>query len=269
MADEDGMKVILTPVQLATMLTNVDVSEHALAARFWGGMKVLGGALELVGAAALLAVPEPTMATKVGGGALALHGSDTAGTGLRQIWTGTDAQTLTQQSVVAIAQALGADPSQAEKIGTVVDIAVPLVAAAGASASRIASIRAGRISLIEEETAGGHTIAKHVGRTEAELRTRLAAERNIPAASSFKNLGAAENAVSEAIQANVGNIRQWALRAPVGDRFRVVFSSSRVVGYGVVRATNRLQEMKKVLVVLEKSNIGGKIYFVLTSFPAP
>jgi hypothetical protein len=269
MADAEGVRVILTPVQLATMIQEIDVSEHALAARFWGGMKVLGGALELVGAAALLAAPEPTMATKVGGGALALHGSDTTSTGLRQLWTGRDEKTLTQQSVAAVAQAMGADPPQADKIGMIVDIAVPLVAAAGVSASRIAAIRAGRISLLEEETAGGHTIAKHVGRTESQLRARLVAERNIPAASSFKTLDAAEGVVSEAIQANVGSIRQWAVRAAVGDRFRIVFNSTRVVGYGVVRATNRLQDMKKVLVVLEKTNIGGKIYFVLTSFPVP
>ena len=42
-------------------------------------------------------------------------------------------------------------------------------------------------------------------------------------------------AATSAVQSNVGAIRKWALRAPVGDRFRVVFSSSHVVDYGVVR----------------------------------
>jgi hypothetical protein len=97
----------------------------------------------------------------------------------------------------------------------------------------------------------------------------LAAEKNIPAASSFKTLSAAEAAVSDALQANIASVRQWALKANIGNRFRVVHSSSQTVGYGVIRATGRLEEMKKVLVVLEKTNIEGKIYFILTSFPIP
>jgi hypothetical protein len=261
--------MILSPVQLATLLAGVDVAEHALAARFWGGVKVLGGALELVGAAALLLTPEPTMMTKVGGGVLAVHGTDSTAAGLMQAWSGTEQTTLTQQSVTAAALAMGAEKGQAEKIGAAIDIAVPLVVAGAVSAARIASIRAGRISLMEQELAGGHTIARHVGRSEAQLRARLAAERNIPAASSFGSLRAAESAVSEVVRANAGAVRQWATKAAVGDRFRVTHSFSRVIGYGVVRTTNRLEEMKKVIVVLEKAKVQGKVYFVLTSFPMP
>jgi hypothetical protein len=47
----------------------------------------VGGALELVGAAALILTPEPTTITKIAGGALAIHGADTTSSAIVQIAT--------------------------------------------------------------------------------------------------------------------------------------------------------------------------------------
>jgi hypothetical protein len=55
--------------------------------RLWGGLQVVGGALEMVGAAALCVVPDPTMASKAGCVMFGVHGSDTAAARLRQVWT--------------------------------------------------------------------------------------------------------------------------------------------------------------------------------------
>jgi hypothetical protein len=57
--------------------------------------------LEMVGAAALCVLPEPTMASKAGCVVFGVHGSDTASAGLRQIWTGRDTATLIQQGYEA------------------------------------------------------------------------------------------------------------------------------------------------------------------------
>ena len=67
--------------------------------------------------------------------------------------------------------------------GLAVDIAVPLAMSAWLAASRIASIRGGRIKLVEHEAQAGsrlcgHTIAEHVGQTEARLRARLLSMRS-------------------------------------------------------------------------------------------
>lgn len=75
-------------------------------------------------------------------------------------------------------------------------MAVPLVVATVAAAIRIYSIRAGRIILADEEAAGGHTLLKHAGKTEPELRARLVAEPNIPAATSFTSLKLAESVLT-------------------------------------------------------------------------
>lgn len=88
--DQPDLERVLTPVQLAAVLQGESVNEAGhLSSAFWGATSVLTGAAELVGAAALLLVPEPTMVTKLAGGALALHGSDAVSAGIVQIATGT------------------------------------------------------------------------------------------------------------------------------------------------------------------------------------
>jgi hypothetical protein len=266
----EGLSIVVTPIQLSAILAGDNVSaQEALSNRLWGGVKIVGGAVELMGAAALLLVPEPTLLTKAGGIVLGVHGSDTMSTGLRQAWTGRDERTVTEQATAAAAKVLGANETQARRIGVAVDIAVPVIVASVAGAARIASIRAGRMSLAEHEAAGGHTIARHVGQTEAQLRARLIAEPRIPAASSFSSLRIAEGTVSEVLRANAAPIRAWAARAMLTQRMRITYDTARTIGAGVVRNTGALTQMNKVLVVLEKTSRNGKIYFVLTAFPIP
>lgn len=270
--DEDtGLSIALTPVQLAAILQGQTIDESEIRwNRIRGGVQILFGGLEMAGAAALIVTPEPTALTKVGGVALAVHGSDTISTGLRQMWSGQPEETLTAQLSASAASLAGASPATARQIGQIVDIAVPLLVASAAGAARAAAVRAGRISLVTEEAAGGHTIARHIGKTEAELNARLAAQTRIPAASSFRTLAAAEQAVSQVLRANTRAIEAWARTAPIGGRLALpAFDTGSKVGYGVVRATGALQDMTKVIVVLRKIAASGKQYFVLTAYPVP
>ncbi len=245
--------------------------------RIWGGMELLCGALELAGASALLLTPEPTMLTKAGGGILMVHGSDTVSTGFRQLWSGEPEKTLTSQAATSLARDFGASASQAELVGQVVDTAVPLFAATLVAAERIAAVRTGRIvlkdagakpgvDLAEEEAAGGHTIERHIGKTEAELRARLAAEPGIPAATSFTTIHEAEEVISEALRANDASIRTWAYSGGQ-NKFAFSYSASGPVGYGVVRDSGVMMQMSKVRIVLRQTNIAGKVYFILTAYP--
>jgi len=178
-------------------------------------------------------------------------------------------QTVTEQASAAAARYLGASDSQARRIGLAVDIAVPLAVASVLGAARIASVRAGRIALAEHELAGGHTIARHVGRTEAELRARLVSQPRIPAATSFATLGSAEVVVTDALRANAPAIQKWAAGALLNQRLRITYDAAKTIGYGIVRGSEALRDMQKVIVVLEKTTRNGKLYFVLTAFPVP
>lgn len=64
----------------------------------------------MVGAGALLLLPEPTLASKAGGAALAAHGADTTSAGFWQLWTGMPRRSLTEEGAARLARSLGADP---------------------------------------------------------------------------------------------------------------------------------------------------------------
>lgn len=269
MDDEEGIEIILSPIQLAAILENESIEESATVSnRLWGAATLAGGAIELVGAAVLFLVPEPTTVTKIAGGTLGVHGLDTVSTGLMQVVSGRSRTTMTSQAVTAAAEALGADPDDAATVGMVVDIAVPFVAGF-AGAARAIAVRRGAVSLAAEEAAGGHTIARHVARTEDQLRARLAAQSRIPAASTFRSLKDAEGFVAEALRANKNAIKEWARNANVGQAKGFPYDAGRVVGEGIVRSTGRLQNMNKMVVVVRKVREQNRVYFVLTSYPKP
>ncbi len=76
------------------------------------------------------------MVTKVGCVVVGVHGSDTFTAGLRQMWNGRTAKSLTEQTAGNISRALGAAPETADNIALAVDIAVPLGFATLAGAAR-------------------------------------------------------------------------------------------------------------------------------------
>jgi hypothetical protein len=277
--EEEGLTIAVTPAQLAAVLAFDTVqSGGSVSTRMWGLAKLLGGGLEMAGGTALLLTPEPTMITKVGGGALAAHGADTFTTGATQIWTGRDARTLTDKAVTGLAEELGASRQTAANIGTVVDIAVPLVVVSAAGIARLMSVRAGRISLAAHEAAagsnvGGHTILKHVGKSEQYLRNRLAqtANWNIPppAMSSFTSVKVAETAISHGLRANRAAIETWAKGASNVNLTIQSFDAGRTIGYGIIRSTGKLQNMSKLKIVLKKQKYNGMTHYILTSYPVP
>jgi hypothetical protein len=138
-------------------------------------------------------------------------------------------------------------------------------------AARVASITAGRIYLVQHEAKslkgpGGHTIAKHVGKTEAQLRARLMQGPRLTAASSFTDLRTAEFAISEALRAHSGQIKTWAAGYGAA-KLRFDAATIKPVGKVVLRTTGRLEDARKVRVVLLREQYNGMPYFVLTAFP--
>jgi hypothetical protein len=114
---------------------------------------------------------------------------------------------------------------------------------------------------------GGHTIAKHIGKTEAELRARLVAQKWVPTASSFKSLDVAERVIYQALRSNRSAIEAWAKTAAPGAKTPFFYWAGEVVGHGVVRATGIFEKMTRVRVVLKMEAYKGKLYYILTAFP--
>ncbi|QKJ86263.1 hypothetical protein PMPD1_1302 [Paramixta manurensis] len=191
---DDGLKVVMSPVQLAAVLSDRTVTEsETMSNRLLGGLDLLMGSLELAGATALCLVPEPTGFTKVGCVVVGAHSMDNINTAANRILSGTNTRTATYRAATELAKKLGADDDTAWKIGLTVDIAIPIALSLGLGAVRVASVRAGRIRLIEHESVsgpkpGGHTLSQHVGLSEARLRMRMANRPAMAATSTFTDL---------------------------------------------------------------------------------
>ena len=269
---DDGVQVVLSSVQMAAILAQESLREEpTLTNRLMGSLRVVGGVLELAGAGVLCVAPEPTMASKAGCIVFGINGADNTATGARQAWTGRDTQSLTKQGSAKLAQTIGADSKLADSIGLAVDIAVPFALSASLGAARIAAVHAGRISLLRHEaqagsSAGGHTILKQVGRTEQELRARLTAQPHVQTASTFTHLQAAESAISKVLGTHAATIKSWAQVAN-SPPLKLELNFGSAVGFGVVRATNQLINLRKVRIILKMQNYNGMPYYVLTAFP--
>lgn len=116
------------------------------------------------------------------------------------------------------------------------------------------------------EDAGGHTLERHVGKSEGWLIDRVNRE-NISAASSFRDLDDAEHFISEALAENQDRIDAWV--GGEGSRRLVVdatFDAS--TGISVKRGDNRAQDVFSVRLVLERSDALDIGYRIVTGYPS-
>lgn len=140
-------------------------------------------------------------------------------------------------------------------------VAAILVAALPADAAR-------KRDLLRDERRGGHTLSRHVGKSDAELRERLRQDRRISAASTFTDRATAEEVVGAAIAANRSRIERWTNRE--GSRANLVLDwpgeRGKVVGRSLRRGEKEPVPCTRAVVILRWS-VDGEIYYVLTSYP--
>src|SRR4029077_2814910 len=105
--------------------------ESSGAARFWGGLRALGGGLQIIAGAVVFAQVEVPVAAQVAGGIAVAHGLSDWEVGWRQVLSGRAERSAIQAGTSAVAQGLGAEKPTAEAIGTGVDIALGFVNPAG------------------------------------------------------------------------------------------------------------------------------------------
>lgn len=274
MATEEGLSAVLSPVQLAAVMSDRSVTEgETLSNRLFGGLGLAGGVVELIGAGALCYAPDPTFLTKVGCVIVGTHSLDSIKAASNQIVTGQPTTTDTYQSAVALARTLGAEDDTAYNVGLTVDVAVPLVFAAAIGAARVASVRMGRVRLVEHESMtgakpGGHTIAKHIAKTPDELAQRLATIPTMRAATTFTNVRIAEEAISGAVKDNQEWIKIW-VRSSTRPLSPLVvnYSAGRVIGYGLRRGEQNIIKLTNLRVVIRFEVFHGKPYYILTAYP--
>jgi hypothetical protein len=135
-------------------------------------------------------------------------------------------------------------------------------AKAGASVAQ--SIR-DRYDLSHDEERGGHTLRKHVGRTDLQLAERLRVERHISAASTWIDLETAEETVTEALANNSDRVEKWIRRGYPRPNLALHYDAGRVIGRTLTRREARAVDSTSAVVVLRAD--GPETYYVLTTYP--
>jgi len=124
-----------------------------------------------------------------------------------------------------------------------------------------------RYDLARAEALGGHTLARHVGRSDADLKERLRREPNITAASTYSDRPTAERVVARALALNRARVDQWLARK--GSRPNLALDyrgdAQESIGRSLSRRSSQPVGCPDAVVVLRWD--GRKGFFVLTSYP--
>jgi hypothetical protein len=116
-----------------------------------------------------------------------------------------------------------------------------------------------------DERHGGHTLERHVGRTDAELRERLQHEPNISAASTYTDRTTAERTIAAAIAQNSEKMSRWQERGPRRPNLVLDYTNpTDPVGRVMFSRAMVSIPCDHAIVVLRAE---GDDYYVLTSYP--
>ena len=122
-----------------------------------------------------------------------------------------------------------------------------------------------RYDLGRDEERGGHTLKKHVGRTDEELQERLRRERNISAASTWTDRETAEVTVADALRVERGRIESWMRRGYPRANLALHYDAGRTIGRSLRRGDDQTVPCTSAVIVLRAD--GPDSYFVLTTYP--
>jgi Bacterial CdiA-CT RNAse A domain len=115
------------------------------------------------------------------------------------------------------------------------------------------------------EAAGGHTLERHVGKTEAQLAQRLDRDQRISAASSFTYRSVAETAIAEAMSKNQSAIDSWVKSR--SNRYTIDYDANKIIGITMRRNASKATQTSRLRIVLQRSTKLPPGYFILTAYP--
>jgi hypothetical protein len=117
-----------------------------------------------------------------------------------------------------------------------------------------------------DEAMGGHTLARHVARTDDELRERLRREPAISSASTYIDRANAEAVVGAALSSAPRSFDAWRRRTGRRPNFVLHFEAHRVIGRSLARGQSHASPCKDALVIVRWDDRRQQFY-VLTSYP--
>ena len=124
-----------------------------------------------------------------------------------------------------------------------------------------------RYDLERDEARGGHTIARHVGRTDEQLRERLKREQRISAASTYTDRAIAERVVARTLAREKARLQKWLARQGPRPNLALDYRGDRndPIGRSLTRRNPQPVVCSDAVVVLRWD--GSRGFIVLTSYP--
>jgi len=133
------------------------------------------------------------------------------------------------------------------------------------SAERNPARTADHYDLERDEQRGGHTLEKHVGKSDEELRERLRRERKIAAASSWADRDTAEGTIAEALGVEQRRIDTWLGRGYPRPNLALHYNAGHTIGRSLRRGDEQTEDCTNAVIVLRADGPGS--FYVLTSYP--
>ena len=118
-----------------------------------------------------------------------------------------------------------------------------------------------------DESMGGHTLARHVGKTDAELAARLRREPEISSASTYTDRRTAERSVAAALASGDGKFAAWQRRNGRRPNLALYYvDRGTPLGRSLSRGQQASVACHRAIVVLRWDERLNRFY-VLTSYP--
>lgn len=108
----------------------------------------------------------------------------------------------------------------------------------------------------------GHTIQRHVGKSDSFLLSRLKDTPGLKSASTFYNQDVAESTISTALNQNKSQIDNW-LRTGEKSSLELNYSGNKNIGRVAEKSTMKISNGKNATVILQRE---GSSYYVKTSY---
>jgi hypothetical protein len=114
---------------------------------------------------------------------------------------------------------------------------------------------------------GGHTIERHVGKSDADLRARLARDQRLDTASAWDSLEVATQVIEQALKHHEAELVQWLARAPPGSRRVLEHRGQARVGRAIrAQQPDRVVSLSNARLVIEA--LGHGRWRLLTAYPS-
>jgi Bacterial CdiA-CT RNAse A domain len=121
-----------------------------------------------------------------------------------------------------------------------------------------------RYDLGRDEQRGGHSLARHVARSDEQLQERLRRE-HISAASTWTDRETAETTVAQALRSERGRIESWMQRGFPRANLALHYRAGHTIGRSLQQGESQTVPCCNAVIVLRAD--GPDSFFVLTTYP--